>query len=112
MELQQHPEHCRHLHPQYRFCPVHAVASPSRSFCGKCEQFDPLPIGSRPKIQTRRVRRRVFLGNVLEKVIAAVTFNQGKRIAKAIGRLLGRKGCGCNSRKRYLNRWSWYWPPW
>jgi len=49
---------------------------------------------------------------VLEKVIAAVTFNQGKRIAKAIGRLLGRKGCGCNSRKRYLNRWSWYWPPW
>ena len=108
----RHPDHCKNLGLPFRFCTTTGVANPSPAYCAKCAKFDPLPIGSRRKIEQKRHRRRVYLGTLLEKIIAAVTFNQGQRMAKAIGRLLGRKGCGCNSRKRYLNRWSWYWPPW
>lgn len=108
----RHPDHCKNLGLPFRFCDTTGVANPSDSYCAKCAKFEPLPFGSRPKIKKRRTRRRIYLGSFLERLIASVTFNQGQRIAKAIGRLLGRKGCGCGRRKRYLNRWSWRWPLW
>ena len=48
--------------------------------------------------------QRKGLGDLVESAINLVTFGQGKRIAKAVARKRGKKGCGCGKRKAALNR--------
>jgi hypothetical protein len=43
------------------------------------------------------------LGDLLEKLISIITFNQGKRIATFIAKLFGKEDCGCERRKQNLN---------
>jgi hypothetical protein len=43
------------------------------------------------------------LGDLLEKLISIITFNQGKRIAIYIAKLFGKEDCGCERRKQNLN---------
>jgi hypothetical protein len=43
------------------------------------------------------------LGDWLEKLISIITFNQGKKIATCIAKLLGKEDCGCERRKQKLN---------
>jgi hypothetical protein len=43
------------------------------------------------------------LGDRLEKLISIITFNQGKKIATYIAKLLGKEDCGCERRKEKLN---------
>ena len=43
------------------------------------------------------------LGDIVEKLIAFITFNQGKKIATYIAKLRGTEDCGCDRRKEKLN---------
>ena len=43
------------------------------------------------------------LGDLLEKLISIITFNQGKNIATYIAKLSGKEDCGCERRKQKLN---------
>jgi hypothetical protein len=43
------------------------------------------------------------LGDRLEKLISIITFNQSKKIATYIAKLLGKEDCGCERRKQKLN---------
>jgi hypothetical protein len=43
------------------------------------------------------------LGDWLEKLISIITFNQGKKIATYIAKLLSKEDCGCERRKQKLN---------
>ena len=43
------------------------------------------------------------LGDKIESAINLATFGKGKRVAKRLARILGKKDCGCNSRKKALN---------
>lgn len=43
------------------------------------------------------------VGDWLEKLISIITFNQGKKIATYIAKLLGKEDCGCERRKQKLN---------
>lgn len=43
------------------------------------------------------------LGDLLEKLISIITFNQGKKIATHIAKLFGKEDCGCERRKQKLN---------
>lgn len=43
------------------------------------------------------------LGDLLEKLISIITFNQGKKIAKWVAKLFGYEDCGCERRKEKLN---------
>jgi hypothetical protein len=43
------------------------------------------------------------LGNILERLISFITFNQGKKMAMYIAKLMGKEDCGCERRKQKLN---------
>ena len=43
------------------------------------------------------------LGDLLEKLISIIIFNQGKKIATYIAKLRGKEDCGCERRKQKLN---------
>lgn len=43
------------------------------------------------------------LGDRVESAIKIATFGKGKRIARRVARMLGKKDCGCNARKEALN---------
>lgn len=43
------------------------------------------------------------LGDLLEKLISIITFNQGKKIAMRVAKLFGYEDCGCERRKDKLN---------
>lgn len=66
-----------------------------------------LPIGSRIELtQTiAKPRRRIGLGDALAWAISISTLGQGKRIAKTVARIRGKKTCGCEKRRKWLNRW-------
>jgi hypothetical protein len=46
---------------------------------------------------------KVKLGNIIEKIIAVITFGYGHSIATWIAHKLGYETCGCETRKQWLN---------
>ena len=45
----------------------------------------------------------IGLGDLIEKLIRVITFNQGKKIATKIAVLFGYRDCGCDKRQEKLN---------
>ena len=64
--------------------------------------MDYLSLGKR-KIKTNPRLQTMKLGDLLEKLISIITFNQGKRISTFIAKLFGKEDCGCERRKQNLN---------
>ena len=64
--------------------------------------MDYLSLGKR-KIKTNPRLQTMKLGDLLEKLISIITFNQGKKIATFIAKLFGKEDCGCERRKQKLN---------
>ncbi len=47
----------------------------------------------------------MLLGTFLDKTINIVTVGQGKNLANAIAAYRGKKTCGCDKRKKKINKW-------
>ena len=82
------------------WCPVLRLAHPSGGVCRSCPHYTGpparTPSGSTPT--------QPGLGDKIEKAIDTLTFGKAKKAANKIARMMGKKDCGCEKRKKALNR--------
>ena len=50
------------------------------------------------------MKNTIGLGDIVEKIINIITLGYGKRIATWVAKLFGHKDCGCDKRKKDLNK--------
>ena len=50
------------------------------------------------------MKNTIGLGDIVEKIINIITLGYGKRIATWVAKLFGYKDCGCDKRKKDLNK--------